>query len=275
MPGTTVGISTWTGIDPAASAFGSSATPVGDVNGDGINDFTIGAFQDCAVYLYFGVEDDQTELASYDIVIEGPGFGAAGGCPDASFSNVTEISLARTAPGNFADVDEGPATAAYDDIFLQVFNFSTFGGDSHVVLGRSQQDWDALSGRLSVVGPGDVPDPDTVNCASSVITFYGQNPPDNPQNEVPLPVSRIGFSAGFSDLDGDGFEDLILGTDYVANIEGSAKPPDRGNAGTVHLLRRRRRGRQLWSRRTRPVDDHGRDSRWSVRGEPGRRIVQS
>jgi len=213
-------LDTWPGIDTVASSFGSSATPLGDVDGDGVDDFAVGAVFDCAVYLFFGepaTGDPLGEaLSTYDVVIEGPGYTGGAGCPDDSYSNLTEIGLSRGGRGNFTDVDPGGGGPAYDDLYFAVYDLGTYGGDVLVVLGRSRADWSALGGSLSVAD----------GCDGGVFTISGTNPPDHPESGLPLPTRSLGHAAGLVDLDLDGYQDLVLSTDYVGSFIGA--PPTRG-----------------------------------------------
>jgi hypothetical protein len=218
-------------IEDAAAFFGSSVTPVGDVNGDTLDDFLVGAWGDCAVYLFFG-DADTDELVDFDVRIEGRGFGSPDGCPNPdTFTNFTGMGMARSGGGNFADIE---GEGAFNDLYFATMSFGDANffprGDIYIVLGR---DWSTLPlvdggdptgpRRLAVVGDEDgVGDPDGDNCLEHVITIYGENPPSMPEalrpepgTDAPLFADGFGFSAGLVDLNADSFADLVVSTDYV------------------------------------------------------------
>ena len=101
---------------------------VGDVNGDGLDDFAIGSFGfggagDNRVYLYFGTAD-LAELVQPDVTIQGPSDGT-----------ITGAGFSRSGSGNFIDLG---SSAPFDDLTVSVWDIA--GGsvaNLFVVLGRT------------------------------------------------------------------------------------------------------------------------------------------
>ncbi|MBN1945188.1 MAG: VCBS repeat-containing protein [Bradymonadales bacterium] len=184
-----------TPVDDQAS-FGMSSAGVGDVNGDGLNDFTVGSWGDSAVYLYFGSEN-LDGLSTHDVTINGP-------ASTEEFTKNTGFILSRTGRGNFADVGSG--ASPYDDLLVLTAYWDGETGAPiqntvFIVLGRSAEEWAALGGSLTI----DDSDPES-NCEDNgILALIGE--------EAVAP--GFAFHSGVAIINEDSWADLVLSTDYT------------------------------------------------------------
>ncbi len=188
---------------------GRSVSGAGDVNGDGFDDFVIGAHQAAGPtnnrlysgesYLIFGKADWAT-TPSIDLA----SLGAAG---------VTIFGIAADDRSGFSVSNAGDINAdGYDDLLIGAIggdgsaNNKADAGESYVVFGKSN--W---SGTPTI---------NLSSLANNGITIFG---------DVAGDISGISVSAA-GDVDGDGFDDLLIGAAFADAPNTSGSKVDSGES---------------------------------------------
>lgn len=194
----------------AGDHLGAALASGEDVNGDGLDDFILGAqYGDGAMdsvqqggeaYLFFGrATDELRAMTPLDLAVLSPDSVLYGADPGDCLSGLLGLWTADVSGDGLADlILSAPGGAG-------PMNDRTGGGETYVLLGR--QDWEA-----------------TIDLAAADIdvTIYGAEAGD-----------QCGGSVSAGDLDGDGTDDLILGA-AGADGPGNARSEASGEAYVIH-----------------------------------------
>jgi len=201
------------------SFFGTSVACAGDVNGDGYSDIIVGAngnnSNNGTAYIYFGGSVINPDA---DIIIDG-----------------TAASFFGSTVAGIKDMNGD----GYDDVVIGEYPFSTNDGRAFVFLGGSSMDTVSdltLTGNSdqklsrSIAG-GDVNGdgysdliigcPGAASSFGLVIIYYGSASLDSQSDQLLYPESSatagsFGFSIAAADINGDCFDDVIVGA-YTNN----------------------------------------------------------
>lgn len=193
----------------ANTLFGAGIIPAGDLNADGLHDFAV--VNGCIAYIYFG-DPSATALAEVDVTITGPG-----GTACAIGASVPFVTATSEGWGDFIDTPAGDCVPfdedtvlgggehwCHDDLRLSTMDILNSGhGDTFVIEGRDTDDW------LSAYTIEEPVDATAIgnNCDDNIVSILGAN-------GTSTDVIRLGVSGGMADLDGDGWAEVIIGTQY-------------------------------------------------------------
>jgi len=213
--------------EAAGDNFGTTVAGAGDLNGDGFDDLAAGApFNDDLAsaagrtYVYFGGQpfDTASPLELFGDPVEDDHFGiAVGGAGDVDGDGFVDLVVGA----RFNDRGGSAAGAA----FLFLGGSPMDSSIDAVFVGDSKDDWFGQS----VAGAGDVNgdgfsdilvgapfNDESANAAGKAYIFFGGNPVD-PGVDVelfgdPVDDGHFGWSvAGAGDVNGDGYDDVIVG----------------------------------------------------------------
>ncbi len=258
----------------SSSAFGYSVSDAGDINGDGIADFIVGASRETndggrdagAAYVIYGTENptrdtiDLSNLTADDgFVIQGDGVNAFAGTSVAAAGDVNNDGIDDLIIGAEGSTTEGSriddSTVVPEGAAYVIYGQAGNGRDTIELSDLAAEDGFTINGSVigdaagfSVAGVGDFNNDgfddvivgapfndDSDERSGSTYLIFGQSE-DRPEaidlNDLSITdgfviqannaYDNLGESvAGAGDLNGDGFDDLIVGAPS-ANIGGSA-----------------------------------------------------
>ncbi len=172
---------------------GWSVSDAGDINGDGYADVIIGSYRDGGkageTYVVFGFKTEGTDHAVLELSsLDGrDGFKLVGVTNDVSGFSVSSAGDIN-GDGN-------------DDIIIGAPRASNYNGTSYVVFGQGRNGSYGENGVVNLSGLD----------GSDGFKLTGKVPPEDPQIQ-----SGSGTSvSGVGDLNGDGYDDLIIGAPYA------------------------------------------------------------
>ncbi len=247
-----------TSLDPVTSTaakFGTGAASAGDVNGDGYDDIIVGAPGDASFYVFMGSAAGIS--TSPALVVSEPGSGLGG----------VALGIGGPPVAGIGDVNSD----GYDDIAVGA-RLAASGGRVDIYLGSSSGLPGAASFSLSappgstsgfgysVAGARDVnadgyddllvSDTSTILPYSygTVFLFLGQDSgvAALPACTVPMPTYYYpGFvlngvwgssMAGVGDTNGDGYDDVVIGSYSSLYMDYSTTPPSFGGSAPVQVI---------------------------------------
>jgi hypothetical protein len=190
---------------------GYSVSSAGDVNNDGYDDLLIsGSWADGG-----GSKSGEAYLIFGRITADWDSLTTAGG--DFDLSNMSKANKTVRFLGRNSNDELGTNVSSagdmnndgYDDLLLAAYGADGGGsnsGEAYLIFGRSTADWDTLSdasGNFNL---------DNLSKANKTVCFIGRNSSDYMWN--------LNSNAG--DVNNDGYDDLLLGTEYASSSAGEA-----------------------------------------------------
>jgi len=202
----------------AGDEFGASAADAGDVNGDGLADFLVGAYTtygDHAAYLFYGSTSSIT-LSSATAIVE-PGLGyTLDGAGDVDGDGYDDVVLGVGSSSEAAYVQLGSTTgiATEPDI---------------IISSEGSRHGTGVAGVGDVNGDGyddvAVASPSSTTGSDTVYIYHGgaAGPDTSPDLSLTCPDTTclFGHAMDGGDVNGDGFDDLIVGAPYANSRLGS------------------------------------------------------
>ncbi len=184
---------------------GASVSPAGDINGDGIDDILIGAYRASPSNVY-------SAGVTY-VVFGAPGLGSVGSLELSALNGANGFTITGIGTNNFFGRSVSCAGDVngdgIDDLIVGAHRASVIRGDSYVVFGKN----------TSVSGPFAA----SISAASlngtNGFTIFGIDMYDYAGRSV----------SGAGDVNGDGFDDVIIGAP-------TADPGGRSNAGECYIV---------------------------------------
>jgi hypothetical protein len=219
----------WTVTGAAGDRFGFAVAGAGDLNGDGFGDLVAGAPGDTltlagrALVFLGGLDPDETADATLLGAAAGDGFGwAVAGVPDADGDGFDDVLVGAPEAGGTMTVGDGA---------VQLYR----GGPGEAFDPTADATWTGAAEELgtSVLGLDDVDGdglgdfaagaPRAASGVGRVAVWFGASPIDTTADgDVPSPDAAAAFfgaSLGGGDFDGDGHNDLSVGSQFAGRVD--------------------------------------------------------